>query len=98
MPDSPLLPRHTRSDLHPEEKRGLWGQHSFDQHGADLTLLPGVTLQLARDDSGSGWSVWGIKIDGKLYREPRDLTGEPLHEGPFLDLVRRLDREKGTPR
>ena len=75
--------------------RGWWGNHFFEEDGANIELHPGVYLELAREENG-GWSVWGIRIDGKLYREPRDLTGEPLHEGPFRARVEEWDRAKTT--
>lgn len=54
----------------------------------DLTLL----LVVNKDEDGPTWDnveVWGIKINGIEYREPKPyLEGERLHKGNFLSLLR----------
>lgn len=57
----------------------------------NVKLTDSVTLELVRvyrDDDGEpipdNWEVWGVRIDGRLYREPNQaLEGDTLREGPF---------------
>lgn len=51
---------------------------------ADVAMGQGVVLLFVRGLGADGpWEVWGVKIDGVMYREPRDLVGDDLHPGPF---------------
>lgn len=57
--------------------------------GANVDMGNGVVVELATVGEGHPhtWGVWGVRIDGVLYREPRDLDPEPLKPGPFRDWV-----------
>jgi hypothetical protein len=60
---------------------------------ADVTLCENVVLELVgglHDGESDSWEVWGVRIDGQLYREPRDLEGDRLAYGPFFQW---LDRQ-----
>jgi hypothetical protein len=50
---------------------------------ADVDLGHGVVVELTADWQGENWEVWGVRLDGHLYREPRDLVGERLQDGAF---------------
>lgn len=54
---------------------------------ADAHLGHGVKLQLVRDNDSETWEVWAVEVDGVVYREPRDLTGEPLEPGKFASAL-----------
>lgn len=68
------------------EWEGTPGKHL---EGANITVAPGVIVELAtlNDDQPYGWGVWGVRIDGVLYREPRNLNPEPMHDTPFRRLI-----------
>jgi hypothetical protein len=58
--------------------------------GANVDMGNGVVVELATVGQGypHTWGVWGVRIDGKIYREPRDLRDAgPLEPGPFRDWV-----------
>jgi hypothetical protein len=57
--------------------------------GANVRIDACTVVELATLDEYPpyGWGVWGIRIDGSLYREPRDLDPEPLGDGPFCRWV-----------
>jgi hypothetical protein len=67
--------------------------------GLDVTVCDGVIVQFASlNEDGTGFGVWGVEIDGHLYREPRDLSPEPMQKGPWLTLLEQAVKAKGGPR
>lgn len=70
-----------------------------DEEGVDVWLHDGIVIELSREN-GDALAVWTLRIDGQLYREPRDLTGEPLPENSrFVQEVRKAmaDYEELNP-
>lgn len=69
------------------EWQGTPGGKMLD--GANIEVGDGVVIELATLTEGypHTWGVWGVRIDGNLYREPRDLTPEPLAAGPFREWI-----------
>lgn len=57
--------------------------------GADVDLGNGIVLEFATvgQDGRAGWGVWGVRIDGQLYREPRDMEPEPMREGTWREML-----------
>jgi transposase InsO family protein len=66
-----------------------------DDEGVDVWLRDGVVIELAREH-GDRLAVWALRIDGRRYREPRDLTSEPLPaDSRFVREVRAAMKEYG---
>lgn len=62
----------------------------------DVEIVPGVVIHMALTEYAEP-GVWSVEIDGHEYREPRDLTDEPLRDGPFRTwLVTEIDRRNPT--
>lgn len=59
------------------------GRAHDDPIVADVELGYGVVVEFTADWQGLNWEVWGVRIDGHLYREPRDLIGESLEDCRF---------------
>lgn len=55
----------------------------------DVKVNDHITIHLALTDYTEP-GVWSVEIDGVEYREPRDLTDEPLKPGPFREQVEKL--------
>lgn len=57
--------------------------------GANVDMGNGVLVELAtlEETYPHSWGVWGIRINGVLYREPRDLSPEVLEPGTFRDWI-----------
>lgn len=60
-----------------------------EQTYADADVGHGVVVEMVRANDAEQWEVWAVRIDGTLYREPRDLNGEPLNPGPFSEALDR---------
>ena len=58
----------------------------LDKDLCDVDLGNGVVLSLCLTEYAQP-GVWSVKIDGREYREPRDLADEPIYPGPFRDRL-----------
>jgi hypothetical protein len=66
--------------------------------GLDVTVCDGVTIQFASmSEDGTGLGVWGVEIDGHLYRETSS-SPEQLQEGPWKKLLEEAVERTGGPR
>jgi hypothetical protein len=66
-----------------------------DEHGVDLDIAEGVSLELATTTDGD-YEVWGVRIDGFLYRcstGARHGTEPRLDDGRFKEALKaRLEK------
>lgn len=60
-----------------------------EQTYADVDMGHGVVVELVRGNDAEQWEVWGVRLDGTLYRESKTLEGEPLQFGPLSDALDR---------